>query len=92
MQVIDFNQQREDAVNLDRTVRFKSDLKRAIGFREIVDVLFGGFDRDKKGGRKHVLVGHNLLIDIINLYKCFVGPLPETVGEFSKILESSFEW
>jgi poly(A)-specific ribonuclease len=36
------------------------------------------------------LVGHNCLTDVINLYRCFVGDLPEKVGDFSAKLHELF--
>ncbi|KIW40838.1 uncharacterized protein PV06_08009 [Exophiala oligosperma] len=38
--------------------------------------------------RKGALVGHNCLTDLINLYRCFIGDLPEKVEDFSARLHS----
>lgn len=37
-----------------------------------------------------VLVGHNVFMDLINLYKCFFGALPDTVEEFQCIMHELF--
>lgn len=36
------------------------------------------------------LVGHNCLTDVVNLYRCFIGDLPESVQEFSARLHELF--
>ncbi len=41
-------------------------------------------------GRKLVLVGHNLFTDIVYLYRTFIGPLPDTLDEFSAMLHELF--
>lgn len=33
-----------------------------------------------------VLVGHNLFLDLIYLYECFFGPLPDLVEDFQSII------
>ena len=33
-----------------------------------------------------ILVGHNLFLDLIYLYQCFFGPLPELVEDFQSIM------
>ena len=37
-----------------------------------------------------VLVGHNLFLDLINFYKCFIGALPDTVEQFSAAIHKLF--
>ena len=37
-----------------------------------------------------VLVGHNLFTDLVNLYKCFVGPLPDRVEDFQRVMHEIF--
>ena len=36
------------------------------------------------------LVGHNLFLDLVYLYECFFGPLPELVEDFQSIMELLF--
>jgi len=40
--------------------------------------------------KRTVLVGHNLFMDLINFYKCFFGPLPDTVEDFQAIIHELF--
>lgn len=37
-----------------------------------------------------ILVGHNCMLDLMFLYSCFIGPLPDTVEEFQKLLHGLF--
>ncbi|KAL9101008.1 MAG: hypothetical protein Q9163_003693 [Psora crenata] len=39
---------------------------------------------------KPTLVGHNLFLDLIYLYACFFGPLPDDVEEFQAIMGTLF--
>lgn len=86
MQIIRYNEERENRNQEDKLSRFNRDLHRATGLREIVDELFNVYQRDSKV----VLVGHNLFMDIVNLYQCFIGPLPPTIGEFADLIRNSF--
>jgi poly(A)-specific ribonuclease len=87
-------------------------LNNAIGFRWIIEALFGGnildmpYDiitaglphvnlggqtaeeyiaslQEKLRKRNKVLVGHNCFGDLVYLYACFIGPLPERVEDFA---------
>ncbi|KAL9097483.1 MAG: hypothetical protein Q9165_000379 [Trypethelium subeluteriae] len=40
--------------------------------------------------RRPILVGHNLFIDLIYLYRTFLGPLPQTVEEYASIIHRLF--
>lgn len=40
--------------------------------------------------QSRALVGHNCMTDLVNLYRCFIGDLPLTVGEFSAKLQELF--
>jgi poly(A)-specific ribonuclease len=40
--------------------------------------------------RPPVLVGHNIFTDLVNLYRCFFGPLPDTVEEFQRAIHDLF--
>ncbi|KAJ5638484.1 hypothetical protein N7528_000874 [Penicillium herquei] len=37
-----------------------------------------------------ILVGHNCFLDLIFLYRSFVGPLPDTLGEFQTLIHDTF--
>lgn len=37
-----------------------------------------------------VLIGHNLFLDLLNLYSCFLGQLPDRVQDFQKIIHELF--
>ncbi|RPB02215.1 ribonuclease CAF1 [Choiromyces venosus 120613-1] len=65
----------------ERRARFDLDLQRAIGLRHVIDALFAS---------KKPLVGHNIFTDLINLYECFIGTLPDTSKEFAHILHRDF--
>ncbi|KAI1608372.1 poly(A)-specific ribonuclease [Exophiala viscosa] len=40
--------------------------------------------------RPRIFVGHNCLTDVINLYRCFIGDLPERVDDFKAGLHELF--
>ncbi|GAB7348706.1 hypothetical protein MBLNU459_g7445t1 [Dothideomycetes sp. NU459] len=40
--------------------------------------------------KKTPLVGHNLFLDLIYLYRTFIGELPDTVEEFSELIHALF--
>lgn len=40
--------------------------------------------------KRAVLVGHNLFMDLVNFYKCFLGPLPDKVEDFQAIIHQLF--
>lgn len=44
----------------------------------------------KLKSQRRALVGHNCLTDLINLYRCFIGDLPELVQDFSSKLHDLF--
>lgn len=37
-----------------------------------------------------VLVGHNMFSDLLFLYSCFIGPLPDTLQEFNTVIHGLF--
>lgn len=37
-----------------------------------------------------VLVGHNLFTDVVYLYRCFLGPLPDKLDQFQAIIHEMF--
>lgn len=63
------------------------ELDLAIGLRHVIDELF---NPQKPDGSKHVLVGHNCFLDLLHLYNCFIGKLPQSVVEFAEIIHKSF--
>jgi poly(A)-specific ribonuclease len=65
----------------ERKARFHRDLQKAIGLRHVVEAIFES---------RKPLVGHNLFTDLINLYDCFIGPLPNTAREFGVIIHEIF--
>lgn len=40
--------------------------------------------------RPRVVVGHNFFLDIVYIYRTFIGQLPETVEEFQRLLHALF--
>ena len=44
----------------------------------------------KLSKQRTVLIGHNLFMDLINFYKCFVGALPDTLSEFQELIHGLF--
>nr|POE58981.1 poly(a)-specific ribonuclease parn [Quercus suber] len=39
-------------------------------------------------GNPKMVVGHNCFLDMVYIYRTFIGPLPDTVEEFSKLLHA----
>ncbi|KIW19402.1 hypothetical protein PV08_03697 [Exophiala spinifera] len=64
------------------------------GFPEgqVPEEIQGFLDKlqDSLRKRKGALVGHNCLTDLINLYRCFIGDLPDRVEDFSSKLHDLF--
>ncbi|OQO13579.1 hypothetical protein B0A48_01808 [Cryoendolithus antarcticus] len=40
----------------------------------------------KLRSRPRVMVGHNCFLDLVYIYRTFIGPLPDSVDEFSKLM------
>ncbi|KAK6437382.1 hypothetical protein LTR95_006416 [Oleoguttula sp. CCFEE 5521] len=40
----------------------------------------------KLRSRPRVMVGHNCFLDLVYIYNTFIGPLPDSVAEFSKLM------
>ncbi|KAJ9666986.1 hypothetical protein H2201_002819 [Coniosporium apollinis] len=57
-----------------------------------IDDYSARFERARSGleQRRPVLVGHNVFTDLVNIYKCFIGELPETVEDFAKKVHELF--
>ena len=62
-------------------------LDAAIGIRHIIDELF---DPKRSDGKKIVLVGHNCFLDMLYLYKTFIGRLPAKIEEFAELVSKDF--
>ncbi|KAL8789022.1 MAG: hypothetical protein Q9195_007042 [Heterodermia aff. obscurata] len=41
-------------------------------------------------GKRTVLVGHNVLLDLMYFYKCFFGTLPDHVEDFQRVIHELF--
>lgn len=116
IQIVAFDQEREDLVKKGRNTYFEEKLARQIGLRWVVEAMVGGdlsaidpktidqsvedrleeithqLDeiRSRLKGKKVILVGHNLFLDLINFHTCFFGQLPESVKDFQKIMHQLF--
>ena len=44
----------------------------------------------KLRNRRRVIVGHNCFVDLVYLYSCFIGDLPENVEAFQEIIHQEF--
>ncbi|KAK2753240.1 hypothetical protein FQN54_007931 [Arachnomyces sp. PD_36] len=121
MQIIRYNEERENGVKLERGKRIQEKVSKQIGFRWIVEGMVGGdlrhldpkiFEsvmpsskeieaecalqaysleleaRLKKN--RPALVGHNIFTDLVNLYGCFFGKLPDRVEDFQTAISKLF--
>ena len=41
-------------------------------------------------GKRTVLVGHNVLLDLMYFYKCFFGSLPDCLEDFQRVIHELF--
>ena len=41
-------------------------------------------------GKRTVLVGHNVFLDLMYFYKCFFGTLPDRVEDFQRVIHELF--
>ena len=57
--------------------------------RKNVEADFGVLRRRLQNHRT-VLVGHNIFVDLIYFYRCFIGPLPSSVQEFKSEIHKLF--
>ena len=46
--------------------------------------------QEKLRARRRILVGHNCFTDLVNLYKCFIGDLPEKLEDFQDSVHALF--
>ncbi|SMR49653.1 unnamed protein product [Zymoseptoria tritici ST99CH_1A5] len=118
IQVIKFDQEREDRIAEGRKRDLEERIARQKGFRWIIDAMHGGnitsldlrecardsvtgeyifVNMDDMKGQFHraqallrnnpkVLVGHNCFLDLVYIYRTFIGTLPDTVEEFQRKL------
>lgn len=58
----------------------------------LLDDLKAKFNRAQHllKNKKAVLFGHNMFLDLVYLYKTFIGELPDTVEEFSSLIHQLF--
>jgi poly(A)-specific ribonuclease len=114
LQIIRFDQEREDRIAEGRKRELEERISRQKGFRWIIDAMHGGnitnldlreCARDSVTGEyifvnmdgmkeqfhraqallrnnPKVLVGHNCFLDLVYIYRTFIGTLPDTVEEF----------
>jgi len=40
--------------------------------------------------KQTILVGHNVFMDLVYLYQCFFGPLPDLVEDFQEVMHELF--
>ncbi|KAK8202203.1 hypothetical protein M8818_005730 [Zalaria obscura] len=122
IQIVKFNQEREDYIKHQRRKETRERVNRQIGFRWIIEALAGGdlhhidiksfaIDPETGGsvfadlddyrskmtraqsrikGRPTVIVGHNCFLDLVYIYRTFIGDLPDTVEEFQELLHEVF--
>lgn len=53
------------------------------------DAFIGDLQAELRS-QPRAIVGHNCLTDVINMYRCFIGDLPQTVDEFRTKLHELF--
>lgn len=46
--------------------------------------------RDRLKAKRTILVGHNVFLDLINFYNCFLGKLPDRVEDFQDVMHKLF--
>jgi len=56
-------------------------LLNAVGFRSIIDYI---------SNSRKLILGHNMLLDLLHTYGRFVKPLPNTLSEFKTNIHSTF--
>ncbi|TPX39674.1 hypothetical protein SeLEV6574_g07061 [Synchytrium endobioticum] len=65
----------------DPTLQLEKALDEYIGFRKVMDMI-------SNSGKP--LIGHNMLLDLIHTYNCFIGALPEKWEDFKTNLNKAF--
>ena len=71
------------------TSAFKSDVKSADG-KEKTLTRFVDDLQQKLNSRRRILIGHNCFMDLVYLYNCFMGQLPEKVERFQEMIREIF--
>lgn len=46
--------------------------------------------QERLKARRRILVGHNCFTDLVNLYKCFIGDLPDKLEDFQECVHALF--
>ncbi|CAN0163702.1 unnamed protein product, partial [Scytosiphon promiscuus] len=69
----------EAKLRADERERQLGELRRAVGFRRVLDVLF-------EAGKP--VICHNGLLDLLHTYNKFVGPIPEGLDEGTRALHA----
>jgi hypothetical protein len=46
--------------------------------------------QEKLKSRRRIIVGHNCFTDLVNLYKCFIGDLPDKIVDFQESVHTLF--
>lgn len=122
IQLILYDQKRQDALKADQEQYKEKDISKATEFRWLVEALAGGditkintnifraaissdtaandasvplkdyIDglQTKLNNRRRILVGHNLFTDLIMIYQCFIGDLPDSVQDFQRNVHNLF--
>lgn len=112
IQVIPYDEAREDSNRARRDLVFEQKMEAQIGLRWPVEALakgnlegltansFLGDKVDVAGAlsdlkatlraKETTLVGHNPFMDLVYLYQCFFGPLPELVEDFQEAMHELF--
>lgn len=122
IQIVNFNQEREDFIQQRRRRETRERIIRQTGFRWVIEAMCGGdlhqidpksFAVDPQTGeavfvdlndykarftraqarlkdKPRVVVGHNCFLDLVYIYRTFVGDLPDTVEEFADLIHEIF--
>ncbi|KAL5336372.1 ribonuclease H-like domain-containing protein [Aspergillus crustosus] len=121
IQIIDYDEERENAIRDQRVQRVRERAWKETGFRWVAEALAGGdltnlssnyfssirantapreqgetlgdfVDSFKQRLKAHqpVLVGHNLFTDLVYFFRCFFGPLPDSVEAFQSLVYEHF--
>ncbi|KAK4540188.1 hypothetical protein LTR36_009686 [Oleoguttula mirabilis] len=120
VQVVRFDQEREERIAVDRKRELSERINRQKGFRWVIEALLGSdlsrldlrecardgitgehvfADMDEfraqfnrahhlMKGNPRMLVGHNCFLDLVYIYRTFIGVLPDTVTEFQRKLHA----
>ena len=71
------------------TNAFSTDVKPPDGEDRALKTFIDGLQQ-RLSSRRRILIGHNCFTDLVYLYSCFVGQLPEKVEEFQDAIRELF--